>query len=104
MNRNQWLVVIGATGLAVGGCGGQDNKPKPNFDTGTTSDSSATTVRRHTVEGFLSDTGRTKVYDSSLVASLCRLETRTKGLDSTKRICPTGNPKDVFIPTYPPKE
>jgi hypothetical protein len=44
-----------------------------------------------------------KAYDSALVVSLCQLEGKTKGLDSVKRICPTGNPNDVDIPTYPPK-
>ncbi len=106
MNRKQWLVVIGATSLMVGGsdC---TKKPDgvPNTNVLDTTGGGDTTVgggRRHTVEGFLSDTGRMKAYDSALVVSLCQLEGKTKALDPAKRICPTGNPKDVKIPTYPP--
>lgn len=97
MNRKQWLVVIGAMSLVVGGCGGGPPKSAEKTEAlpGPT---------RHTVAGFLSDTGRRKAFNSNLVASLCQLEGGTKGLDSIKRICPTGNPKDVPIPTYPPKE
>jgi hypothetical protein len=100
MNRKQWLVVIGVTSLAVGGCSGGKVKPGPNPNV---AGNDSIGIRRHTVEGFLSDTGRMKAYDSALVVSLCQLEGKTKGLDSVKRICPTGNPNDVDIPTYPPK-
>jgi hypothetical protein len=106
MNRKQCLVVIGAMGLLVGGseCTGKSQR-EPNasaFDTSGGGDTSSGGIRRHTVEGFLSDTGRTKAFDSALVVSLCQLEGKAKSLDLTKRICPTGNPKDVKIPTYPP--
>ena len=102
MNRELWLVVIGALGLMVGGSGcarpGGDAGSKSAADSQTTAEE----PRRHTVKGFLSDTGRRKAYDSMLVASLCQLEGGTKGLDSLKRICPTGHPGDVPIPSYPP--
>jgi len=105
MDRKQWLVVISAMSLVVGGCsgGGNEKTSVPASDSGAgISDSQASGPRKHTVAGFLSDTGRTKAYDSALVVSLCQLEGEAKGLDSTKRICPTGNPRDVKIPTYPP--
>jgi hypothetical protein len=87
MNRKPWLVVI-VIGMAVGAyyCRGQVGPSG------------------HTVEGFLSDTGQTVKYDRKLVVSLCQLEVTTEGLDSTKRLCPTGDPKEVDIPTYPPKD
>jgi hypothetical protein len=60
--------------------------------------------RPNTVEGFLSDTGDVVRFDRKLVASLCQLEDSTQGVDPSKRICPTGDPNDVPIPTYPPKQ
>jgi hypothetical protein len=102
MNRKHWLVVIGVTSLAVGGCRSAKEKPGPSPSVAG-DDSVGPGTRGHTVEGFLSDTGRMKAYDSALVVSLCQLEGTTKGLDSAKRICPSGNPNDVDIPTYPPK-
>ena len=60
--------------------------------------------RRHTVEGFLSDTGEVVRFDRKLVASLCQLEVKTDSLVAAKRLCPTGNPDSVPIPTYPPKQ
>ena len=103
MNRKQWLVVIGVTSLAVGGCNGGKEKPGPNASAAGNDSAGPNGIRGHTVEGFLSDTGRMKAYDSAVVVSLCQLEGKTKGLDSAKRICPSGNPNDVDIPTYPPK-
>jgi hypothetical protein len=92
MNRKPWLavIVIGMALIAyVAWPRGERIIDGPRF--------------RHTVEGFLSDTGDMARFDRKLVASLCQLEDTTQGLDSIKRLCPTGDPKDVFIPTFPPK-
>ena len=90
MNRNRWLAVL-VIGLAL-----IAYFARPRIIDGPR-------IRGHTVEGFLSDTGDMVRFDRKLVVGICQLEDTTQGLDSIKRLCPTGDPKDVFIPTYPSK-
>jgi hypothetical protein len=99
MTLKQWVAVIGAMGMAAtaGGCA-----PKP---AGGETPPNAELISQDTsgVAKYLGKGGPVDEFNGKVVTAICQLEEQTKGLDSSKRLCPKGDPEQVYKPTYPPK-